>query len=337
MGSSSVSTPKYDMNAAQNEQVWAAEQNRKYGNVGVNSALGGYEWITMPDGTQSIQVNQSANDQTRNSMMARGLSGIDMSAPDTSAIANYNLDPTAAQDAAYNMATRYLNKDFANQTQNMEAGLAAKGIPIGSTAYNKAMEGLHDSQNTALAQAADQAMFSGQQYAQQGMQGEISRLGAVQGANAQQIANVGSIGAQTYNPLSALVQGTGGEFGGNYNNMYNGQVSAANAQNQANAARDAAIGSAIGTAGGLAAMKLSDERLKENLKLLDTIDGVNIYEFNYIGKTKKEVGVIAQEIKDEFPEAVVKGMDGYYKVVYSRLPVDIQKAIEFAKRNMEKE
>lgn len=94
------------------------------------------------------------------------------------------------------------------------------------------------------------------------------------------------------------------------------------------------IGQTIGAAAGAAAMA-SDKRLKENLKKLDTVDGVNIYEFNYIGDNARQVGVIAQELQNAYSQCVIKNYknSGYLGVDYSKLPLSVQSRIEELKNN----
>lgn len=94
------------------------------------------------------------------------------------------------------------------------------------------------------------------------------------------------------------------------------------------------IGQTIGAAAGAAAMA-SDKRLKENLKKLDTVDGVNIYEFNYIGDNIRQVGVIAQELQNAYSQCVIKNYknSGYLGVDYSKLPLSVQSRIEELKNN----
>ena len=79
------------------------------------------------------------------------------------------------------------------------------------------------------------------------------------------------------------------------------------------------------------AMLASDARLKENISdtkvTLDDIDKLKVKDYNFIGKEGLEHGLIAQELKDVFPEAVVK--DGeYYKVNYGMLIPVMIKAIQ---------
>lgn len=132
----------------------------------------------------------------------------------------------------------------------------------------------------------------------------------------------------------------------NYMTIYDiskGVTGLSNALNQANAnyalqaaqmnnANKIGWGDLMGTAAnvggtlGSAAILASDIRVKENLEKLDTIDGINIYKFDYINGAKNQVGVIAQEMQKKCPECVVDGE--ILKVDYSKLPEKVQKRIE---------
>lgn len=92
------------------------------------------------------------------------------------------------------------------------------------------------------------------------------------------------------------------------------------------------IGQGLGAAGKVgAAFALSDKRLKENIKKLATVDGINIYEFTYkkdLGLPEgRQVGVIAQEVIN-FPEVVGKTDNGILYVNYTKLPPEVQAVIE---------
>ena len=66
----------------------------------------------------------------------------------------------------------------------------------------------------------------------------------------------------------------------------------------------------------------SDIRLKENIKFIEVKNGLNIYSYNYIwDKVTEHVGVMAQEILEEYSEAVIVDKNGYYMVDYSKLPI----------------
>jgi hypothetical protein len=60
----------------------------------------------------------------------------------------------------------------------------------------------------------------------------------------------------------------------------------------------------------------SDERLKENIKQVGkTNDGQNIYRYNYKGDPRTQIGLLAQEVARDHPEAVGR-RDGYLTVDY---------------------
>ena len=90
------------------------------------------------------------------------------------------------------------------------------------------------------------------------------------------------------------------------------------------------LASGLGSAAMGAAM-LSDIRVKENFEKLDTVDGINIYKFDYINGAKNQVGVIAQEMQEKCPECVIDGE--ILKVDYSKLPEKVQVRIEELKND----
>jgi len=66
----------------------------------------------------------------------------------------------------------------------------------------------------------------------------------------------------------------------------------------------------------------SDRRLKENIqKIGESISGLGIYKFNYIGKAKQYIGAMADEVIKVVPKAAVLGPDGFYGVNYNLIDV----------------
>jgi len=84
------------------------------------------------------------------------------------------------------------------------------------------------------------------------------------------------------------------------------------------------------SAGGARAMargggRRSDIRLKHDITLLGRLDnGLGFYRFVYDGEEKAHVGVMAQEVRTVVPEAVVRGHDGYFRVLYDKLGLQFQ-------------
>ena len=66
----------------------------------------------------------------------------------------------------------------------------------------------------------------------------------------------------------------------------------------------------------------SDRRLKENIqKIGESISGLGIYKFNYIGKAKQYIGTMADEVMKVVPEAAILRPDGFYGVNYNLIDV----------------
>lgn len=146
-----------------------------------------------------------------------------------------------------------------------------------------------------------------------------------------QLMNIYMLGANLGNQAVSTAQKQS-------NQVSNYQLNAWNSEQQANQAmwnNLTSLGNtAIGTAGKVgSAMILSDRRAKENIEKVATIDGYNIYTFNYKEEYElpqgQRAGVIAQEVKEINPDAIVNNINGteFMGVDYSKLPKAVQEKI----------
>lgn len=118
-----------------------------------------------------------------------------------------------------------------------------------------------------------------------------------------------------------------GAFAG-YNNeanllasLYGGQMQMDAANNAASASKSAGAMSAFGSLGGMALMGLamSDQRLKENITRKGTTPGgLPWYSYHYKGDPTRREGVMAQEIIDLAPDAVID-LGGLLAVDYAKV------------------
>jgi hypothetical protein len=70
---------------------------------------------------------------------------------------------------------------------------------------------------------------------------------------------------------------------------------------------------------------ISDKRLKSDIApVKKSPAGINIYEFSFKPGGQRYRGVMAQEIVDTHPDAVVINDDGFYAVRYSQIDVDFE-------------
>ncbi|MBQ1996941.1 MAG: hypothetical protein II238_00655 [Alphaproteobacteria bacterium] len=220
MGSSS-SAPTYDQNAA------IAEQNRinkaagiqQYANV--SSPLGGYS-VSIDPTTGQLTVNKSLSDNS--------LAALDVQ---KRALANYTGDPTEAANAYYNAQMAYLQPQMDRQVQRAESSLTNRGLPLGSSAWNSAMENIYDTQNRTLSSLSNEALLQGQQY-----QSNI-------------LGQAGMAGGQVIDPSMVAGQ-AGAGLSDTYDKLYNSQVEAWKQEQASKNALTSGLLGAVGKIGGAA-------------------------------------------------------------------------------------
>ena len=238
------------------------------------------------------------------------------------------------QNALYKNATQYLDPQFAQSDTALESKLANQGITRGSEAYNAAMLNQGNARQQAYESARNSA--TGQAVgAAQGMFGQNLQNSQLQNATSAQ--DFASRQALQQNPLNmlnavrtgqqmntatlptqqnvAMQQGTAGPD----------LLGAATATGQYNQgiynANQSANASTIGCLGqmGMAAAMMSDRRLKTNIQLIGKHDnGMNIYSWDYVWGEHSR-GVMADEVEEIMPEAVVMHPTGFKMVNYSML------------------
>ena len=201
--------------------------------------------------------------------------------------------------------------------------LANSGIPVGSEAYNRAQ--------------MNQAQKENDLYAANTTQGFNTGLAANQQAYNQAMTNYNMplntlsalrSGAQVQNPTfqNAPQQATtsGADVLGASQMGYNAQMGGFNAANAAQSNFNSGLMGLGGTLGAAAIM--SDIRTKENIVPLGwSFKGLPVYEYEYKPEWKSEaghgkfIGVMAHEVEEVMPEAVITRLDGYKMVNYGAL------------------
>lgn len=238
------------------------------------------------------------------------------------------------QNALYNNAKQYLDPQFAQSDTALESKLANQGITRGSEAFNTAMLNQSNARQQAYESARNSATAQGVGAAQ-GMFGQNLQNSQLQNAtSAQDFAQRQALQQNPINLLNAvrtgqqmntatlptqqnvaMQQGTAGPD----------MLGAATATGQYNQgiynANQAANASTIGGLGqiGMATAMMSDRRLKTNIQLIGKHDnGMNIYSWDYVWGEHSR-GVMADEVEEIMPEAVVMHPTGFKMVNYSML------------------
>ncbi len=226
-----------------------------------------------------------------------------------------------AEQATYQSYLDKLQPQFANQTSDLQASLANKGISIGSEAYSRAMSDLQNNQNSALNQAAYQATLAGQDAFSNSLADELRSAGFSNAAQTSYINQLLQALQNSYSGYDIAMDKFNVQYGADNRIAQNRAANAQSAINFGNdliklglsGSQDAA--SKAASVGAMAAF--SDIRLKENITAVGKLDnGLTVYLFNFKGSNTPQIGLIAQEVIEQKPEAVVEDSDGYLLVRY---------------------
>lgn len=262
-GSKAPKTPSASEQAQGN--IATAQAQAHLDNPTQVTPLGTSAWSVAPnnlDWTQNISLSPEMQWQLHNLQgIAAGLMpNISTNPTNVPGFnpANFNFDQATqnAQNAAYQNATQYLNPQFQQQSLQLSQSLADRGIPIGSEAYNLAMDEFGRTKQQAYEGARNQAYLQGlaaqQQGFSQGMQGR------------QQLISEKQIPLSMLSNITALEQGGMPQFQGSqqptvqgidWNAIMAGNAAKAQAANQQQAGVNQLIGTGAGLA-GLGAMLL---------------------------------------------------------------------------------
>ncbi len=204
---------------------------------------------------------------------------------------------------------------------SLESQLANMGLTRGSAAWNSEMQRLSDQD----ARDNLQAFAEGRNEAAFGLDSSIRSGNYNQTLRQQEIAEMLAQRQTPLNELNALL--TGQQVANpqmpNFSQASAAQapqyLSAAGQQYQAGLdAYNANSANTTSTLTGLGSLfSLSDKRVKTDLQFICTLrNGIQLWYYRFINTSKREVGVLAQQVMAVKPSAVRLGDDGLYRVNY---------------------
>ncbi len=287
---------------------------------------------------QQVQAGQLANTSMTPYMNPYTTEVIKANEADILRGANKGLDMLGAQATAANafggsrhgVAMGEMGRDVASQLAQSSANLRQQG-------YTQAQQAAQSDIGTQMqAQLANQQ--AGLQGAQQrlgasGQMADISNLGFGMGQTVTQ--NLATQGAQQQALQQSLIDIAKQRYGEYTGAPVTGLGYATQAlgaapvpQTQTTSKQNGlfdylTLGASVAPTMYQAGM-FSDQRLKTNITKIGKLkSGLNLYKWNWIEGAKElgadmnhTIGVIAQEVKDIFPDAVTLDASGYYKVNY---------------------
>ena len=284
-------------------------QTNPWGSVSYSS--GGTQTFTGADG-KKVEVpifNQTTSLSPEQQAIFNQTQGAELNlatlAKDQSSFLNdylakpFEFNNQDAEQWAYDLGAKRLDPRMAQQRATLETQLANQGIAPGSRAWETAMEQLSQAENDAY----NQLMLTGRQQA-------FSENLATRNQPINEITALLS-GSQVSNPatMGAAPQQVPGVAGVDYTGLVNQKFQADSAAYGAKMGglfglAGAGLGAA-GMAGGFGAL-LSDARLKTDIRRIGQTDaGVPLYSYRYIWGGPTQIGVMAQELAETQPEAVI--------------------------------
>ena len=264
----------------------------------------------------------------------------------------------ATEARLFELGSKRLDPKFARDRENLQASLLSRGIREGTAAWDAAMgnfnQGENDAYNNLLLTGRGQAANEMMAEWQAGLQGQgqtfdqlVKSRGlgmAEQGQQftqsladrqrllaerEQQTGEAFATRSQPINEIAALL-GTGGQVNmpqltgysttqiptmdvaGLINDNWDKQFQAWQAES---AATQGMLGGLFGAVGNVFA---SDERIKEKGDVVGTTaEGLPIYEFK-VGDGETQTGVMAQDVEQQNPEAVLDTPSGIKAVDYAQ-------------------
>ncbi len=259
---------------------------------------------TLSPAEQSLLTTMQGTQGTAGKQAGTLLSNADYGSTDPSKVIG---DATSGNtQALLKQETSYLNPQFTQQTDQLDAHLRSQGIYPGSPAYTQQMQNLQLNQNQAVTgflATAEPAAYQ-QAVSSYGLPAELSK-------SLMGVAQPAGLGL-TSTPQAS---GSPADLVGATSSANSANMAAYNAQlNQQNAMMSGLFGlgaaSISGGSGGFGnslagALLGSDRRIKKNIRQIGTMfDDTPIYRFQYIGSEQWQIGVMAQDIEKFEPGAV---------------------------------
>lgn len=215
----------------------------------------------------------------------------------------FEFNNQSAADWAYDLGASRLDPRFAQEEEALRTRLANQGIRQGTPAYDSAMRSLSEGKNDAY----NQLMLTGRSQA-------FNEALTTRNQPLNEIIGLMS-GTQIQNPTSTFAQapqvGVGGvDYTGLVNQKYQADMNAYQAK----------MGGLFGLGASLIkAIPWSDRRLKTDIKRVGKLDnGLGVYSYRLKGDSHYQIGVMAQEVAEIHPDAIVNDPSGFMRVNYER-------------------
>lgn len=219
----------------------------------------------------------------------------------------FSLD-TETENRIVDLQNKRLDPELARREDSLRTRLANQGIMEGTEAFDRALERERrfgdeaktkfwlDARNQGINEAITQRTLP------------LQEFNAIRTGISPNLPTFASVPQTMQSPTNVA---------GIYSDNYNQQLGAYNAENASNNAFMGGLFGLGGTLGG--AWLRSDIRLKRDVARIGSLrSGLPVYRYRYLWSDEPQVGVMAHEAREMFPDAVAE-FDGFLAVDYSRI------------------
>lgn len=218
----------------------------------------------------------------------------------------FSYNPGAHEEWAGGLYEQLNGDSMARQQEAMRTQMVNQGLTPGSQAYDDSMRGMYSGQQDARNRFMLDSYGQGMQTALTQRNQPINEITAL--LSGSQVSQPNFV--NTSMPSIATT-----DMAGLINNNYNQRLNNFNADQQRKAGLMGGLFD-LGGSLGSAAIMASDRRLKADIERIAEINGMGVYRFRYLGSADPQVGLMADEVEQVKPGAVIRGVDGYASVNY---------------------
>lgn len=220
----------------------------------------------------------------------------------------FSLDNDATEGRINELASKRLDPMLDRRREAEITRLSNQGVKIGSTAYDRAIEGVNQGENDAR----NQLLLNGRsQSVQEALMARNQPINEIIGL---------ASGTQVQNPQYTAAPQTG-LAGTDIAGINQGAQNTAQQQYQQQMAQYNSTAGGLFGLGASALMAFSDERLKTDIEPTgEKIAGVPVKSWTWKGTGERDIGVIAQDLEKKHPALVDNShSSGFKRVNYGGL------------------
>jgi hypothetical protein len=213
--------------------------------------------------------------------------------------------------ASYDKGIAQMTPQWEEGARNLQGTMSDRGIPIGSEIWGNEQNRYDTAKNTSMEQISRQSQLDAGNEHQRQYGNAVNEYNMPYQSLAALMGNSQAVGSPQFSGVPQA-QAAGTNTSQNTWDAYNANLNKTNASNS-NTAEGVMAAAKL-------AMMFSDRRLKRDIKRIGAMpSGLPVYSYKYTFSDEPQIGVMADEAMQFFPDAVTMHHSGYLQVHYSKI------------------